>query len=337
MSSAKPIVVSIGEPAGIGPDIILLSWVKRDSAPLPRFAVIGDEALLMSRAKELGLSVQFETVSPDNLNAKNPDALPVLQLPNEMKASPGQPHHEDAMGVIEAIRIGVDLVLGKQASALVTCPINKKALYDCGFSHPGHTEYLAELCSQGEQIKPVMMLAGPQLRAIPVTIHIPLSQVPDGLTSDMIVETARIAHSDLQNRFGIDKPRLAIAGLNPHAGEEGSMGLEDIEIIKPAIDALQEMGIDAFGPLPADTMFHARARETYDVALCMYHDQALIPAKTLAFDESVNVTLGLPIIRTSPDHGTAYDIAGSGKANPQSFTEALKLAAQMVEYEHDHN
>lgn len=337
MNSDKPIAVSIGEPAGIGPDIILSSWDQRHSTPLPPFVVIGDKKLLSARANIFGMDMQFEAVSADHLKSQNPDALPILQLPTGMKAKPGEPHSNDAAGVIEAIKIGVDLALNKQACALVTCPINKKALYDCGFSHPGHTEYLAELCGPDDNLTPVMMLNGPQLRAIPVTIHIPLADVPGNLTSEMIVETGKIAARDLRRRFGIENPRLAIAGLNPHAGEEGAMGREDIEIIMPAIEALQHAGIDAIGPLPADTMFHARARANYDVALCMYHDQALIPAKTLAFDESVNVTLGLPIIRTSPDHGTAYDIAGSGKANPQSFVEALKLAANMVEVENDRN
>ena len=337
--SIAPIAVSIGEPAGIGPDIILSAWLQRKAASLPEFVVIGDEILLQARAATLGIGqdLKVESVSTDNFNSLPPDALSVLQLPEGMKATAGQSHSNDAHGVIEAIKIGVDLARDGRASALVTCPINKKALYDAGFSHPGHTEYLAELCGDGNAITPVMMLAGPDLRTIPVTIHIPLSDVAKVLTSDMIVETGRIAANDLRHRFGIKNPRLAVAGLNPHAGEEGSMGHEDIEIIKPAIEALRDLGIDAIGPLPADTMFHASARANYDVALCMYHDQALIPSKTLAFDEGVNVTLGLPIIRTSPDHGTAYDIAGTGKANPQSFMEALKMAAQMAEIEYDRN
>lgn len=335
--SIAPIAVSIGEPAGIGPDIILLAWLQRKSASLPLFVVIGDRSLLEERAVTLGLGqkLKFETVSADNFGSLNSDVLPVLQLPDGMKATAGHSHNADAQGVIDAIKIGVTLTRDKRAAALVTCPINKKALYDAGFSHPGHTEYLAELCGDGNTIKPVMMLAGPDLRTIPVTIHIPLSDVPKALTTEMIIETGKIASDDLRWRFGISNPRLAVSGLNPHAGEEGSMGREDIDIIKPAIEALKGLGIDAIGPLPADTMFHANARKNYDVALCMYHDQALIPAKTLAFDEGVNITLGLPIIRTSPDHGTAYDIAGTGKANPQSFMEALKMAAQMAEFENE--
>lgn len=335
--NTAPIAVSIGEPAGIGPDIILSGWLKRKSASLPPFVVVGDRAVLEARASQMGLGLEMKigTVSVDDLNSLNQGILPVLQLPNRMKASAGSHHPEDASGVIEAISLGVDLVLDKKASALVTCPINKKALYDAGFSHPGHTEYLAELCGRGKVIKPVMMLTGPDLRTIPVTIHIPLSDVPKSLTSELIVETGKIAAEDLHTRFGISNPKVAVAGLNPHAGEEGSVGREDIDVIAPAIETLQRLGINAIGPLSADTMFHANARKNYDVALCMYHDQALIPAKTLAFDDGINITLGLPIIRTSPDHGTAYEIAGTGKANPQSFMEALKMAVQMAEFEND--
>ncbi|MBL4725729.1 MAG: 4-hydroxythreonine-4-phosphate dehydrogenase PdxA, partial [Rhizobiaceae bacterium] len=226
-----PIAVSIGEPAGIGPDIILSAWLQRRAASLPEFVVIGDEKLLQARAATLGIGqdLKVESVSTDNFNSLPPDALPVLQLPDVMKATAGQSHGNDAHGVIEAIKIGVDLARDGRASALVTCPINKKALYDAGFSHPGHTEYLAELCGDGNAITPVMMLAGPDLRTIPVTIHILLSDVAKVLTSDMIVETGKIAANDLRQRFGIANPRLAVAGLNPHAGEEGSMGHEDIE------------------------------------------------------------------------------------------------------------
>ncbi|MFK5981069.1 MAG: 4-hydroxythreonine-4-phosphate dehydrogenase PdxA [Rhizobiaceae bacterium] len=335
--SIAPIAVSIGEPAGIGPDIILSAWLQRKSASLPQFVVIGDKVLLEERAATLGfgLELMLETVSSDNFNSLNSNALPVLQLTNNMKATAGHSHSDDAHGVIEAINIGVALARDGHASALVTCPINKKALYDAGFSHPGHTEYLAELCGGGSTTRPVMMLTGPSLRTIPVTIHIPLSDVPKTLTAEIIIESGKIAADDLRQRFGIENPRLAVSGLNPHAGEEGSMGREEIEIITPAIEALKGLGINAVGPLPADTMFHANARKNYDVALCMYHDQALIPSKTLAFDEGVNITLGLPIIRTSPDHGTAYDIAGTGNANPQSFMEALKMAAQMAEFENE--
>jgi 4-hydroxythreonine-4-phosphate dehydrogenase len=216
---------------------------------------------------------------------------------------------------------------------VVTCPIAKKPLYDAGFGFPGHTEYLAHLASRhiGRDVTPVMLLAGPDLRTVPVTIHIALADVPKVLTTELIIATARITAADLKSRFGIPRPRLAIAGLNPHAGEGGAMGLEDIAIVAPAVEMLKAEGIDAIGPLPADTMFHPRARASYDAALCMYHDQALIPAKTLAFDEAVNVTLGLPFIRTSPDHGTAFDIAGKGIARADSLIAALRLARRLAD------
>ena len=215
---------------------------------------------------------------------------------------------------------------------MVTNPIAKSVLYESGFQYPGHTEFLAELATRhfGTVSRPVMMLAGPKLRAVPVTIHIPLRQVPDQLSMDLIVETARITAADLRSRFAIKAPRLAVSGINPHAGESGSLGHEEEEIIVPAIKALQALGINAFGPLPADTMFHDAARAHYDVAICMYHDQALIPAKALGFDDTVNTTLGLPFIRTSPDHGTAFDIAGSGNARATSLIAAIHLAQQLA-------
>jgi 4-hydroxythreonine-4-phosphate dehydrogenase len=259
--------------------------------------------------------------------------LPIAPLSSRLSNQPGIPDSANAQGVIEAIDRAVDDCFGGKAAAVVTCPIAKKPLYDAGFRFPGHTEYLAHLASQrtGKPVMPVMMLAGPDLRTIPVTIHIPLSQVPQALTTELIISTARITAADLRDRFGLKKPRLAISGLNPHAGEGGSMGTEDRDIVLPAVTALRAEGIDAFGPLPADTMFHPRARAGYDAALCMYHDQALIPAKALAFDEAVNVTLGLPFIRTSPDHGTAFDIAGKGIARPDSLIAALKLARQLAD------
>jgi 4-hydroxythreonine-4-phosphate dehydrogenase len=256
-------------------------------------------------------------------------------LKNTHKESPGKPLPENAAGVIEAIERTVALTLSGETSAVVTCPIAKKPLYDAGFKHPGHTEFLAELASKhlGRTVIPVMMLAGPELRAVPVTIHIPLVDVPRLLTKDDILEVAYITAQELTDRFGIAAPRIAISGLNPHAGEGGALGKEDDAIIRPAVEELQREGINAWGPLPADTMFHAQARVTYDVAICMYHDQALIPAKALAFDETVNVTLGLPFIRTSPDHGTAFDIAGKGIARPDSLIASIRLAQELAENE----
>lgn len=329
-----PLAVSIGDPSGIGPDIVLAAWLRRTELSLPSFALLADPAQLAARAQYLGLELEIEVIS--TISAANlvfPQALPVLPLKNRLTDSVGVPLATNAAGIIEAIERAAELTFKGEASAVVTCPISKKPLYEAGFEHPGHTEFLAELAGRylGKTVTPVMMLAGPQLRAIPVTIHIPLSEVPLRLNTADIVDVSRITAAELRERFGIQSPRLAISGLNPHAGEGGAMGKEDDAVILPAIEALRREGIDARGPLPADTMFHPAARATYDAAICMYHDQALIPAKALAFDETVNVTLGLPFIRTSPDHGTAFDIAGKGVARPDSLVAAIRLAQQLAE------
>lgn len=331
-----PLAVSIGDPSGVGADVALSAWLQRKELSLPTFLLIADPAQLSDRAQHLGLNVPIATISTpadacDVFDVK----LPVLPLKNTHKESPGKPLPENAAGVIEAIERAVALTLSGETSAVVTCPIAKKPLYDAGFKHPGHTEFLAELASKhlGRTVIPVMMLAGPELRAVPVTIHIPLVEVPRLLTKDDILEVAYITAQELTDRFGIAAPRIAISGLNPHAGEGGALGKEDDAIIRPAVEELQREGINAWGPLPADTMFHAQARVTYDVAICMYHDQALIPAKALAFDETVNVTLGLPFIRTSPDHGTAFDIAGKGIARPDSLIASIRLAQELAENE----
>ncbi len=324
--------MTIGEPAGIGPDIILFAWAARKRLKLPPFFVIGDPSMLSRRALALGLAVKISAVEAGEMPGAFGGGLPVVSLSGAMRGEPGKPSGQDAPLVIEAIRAGVDAVFAGKAGALVTCPISKEALYGAGFSHPGHTEYLAELAHEktGGKVLPVMMIASDELRTVPVTIHIALAKVPQALTTSLIVETARVTARDLAARFGIAKPRLAVAGLNPHAGEGGAMGREDIEIVAPAVAQLRAGGIDATGPLPADTMFHAKARAGYDAAICMYHDQALIPAKTLAFEDGVNVTLGLPFIRTSPDHGTAFALAGTGRADPSSFVAALKMARAMA-------
>jgi 4-hydroxythreonine-4-phosphate dehydrogenase len=243
----------------------------------------------------------------------------------------GKPDGRTAAATIEEIDRAITLAMAGEVRAVVTNPISKAVLYAEGFAFPGHTEFLAARAAEisGPPVTPVMMLAGPKLRAVPVTIHVPLSTVPGMLTTPLIVETARIVADDMTSRFGLSSPRLAISGLNPHAGEGGAMGHEDRDIIAPAVKELRAAGVDAVGPLPADTMFHEAARARYDVAICMYHDQALIPAKALGFDDSVNVTLGLPFVRTSPDHGTAFDIAGKGTARPDSLIAALRLAATM--------
>lgn len=331
VSSSSPLAVSIGDPSGVGAEIALAAWLDRDQ--LSPFVLIADAEQVKARAATLGLNVPIKPVaSARDATDIFADALPVLALKNRHQESPGKPLAQNAAGTIEAIERAVALTLAGETSAVVTCPIAKKPLYEAGFKHPGHTEFLAELASRniGKALTPVMMLAGPQLRAVPVTIHIPLAQVPLHLTSEDILQVSRVTAHDLKVRFGIAKPRLALSGLNPHAGEGGALGLEDDAIIRPAVEQLLREGIDARGPLPADTMFHPQARETYDVAICMYHDQALIPAKALAFDETVNVTLGLPFIRTSPDHGTAFDIAGKGIARPDSLMAAIRLAHELA-------
>ena len=331
-SRLAPLAVTMGEPAGIGPDVLISAWVNREANSLPPYFVLGDPDFLEERARLLGHELRTRTINAGERIEPGDPRMAVLPLSGRFHARPGLPDPRDAALVIEAITRGVELSLAGTVSGIVTCPINKKELYAAGFEHPGHTEFLAELAERGtgRACKPVMMLAGPDIRTIPVTIHIPLMEVSSHLTSALIVECALIADADLRARFGIDAPRLAIAGLNPHAGEGGTMGREDIEIIQPAVETLKARGVIANGPLPADTMFHPAALARADVAICMYHDQALIPAKTLAFDDAVNVTLGLPFIRTSPDHGTAFDIAGSGTAKASSLIAALRMAHSMA-------
>jgi 4-hydroxythreonine-4-phosphate dehydrogenase len=333
LSFSRPLALSQGDPAGVGPDVTLLAWMRRRELGLPPFVFIGDPDVLASRAKLLGLTIAIRETDCTNANDVFADALPVLPIAAGIDVVAGEPHVATAKSTIAAIERAVSLTMSGEALGVVTNPIAKSVLYESGFPFPGHTEFLADLAARatGQAGMPVMMLAGPKLRTIPVTIHIPLKDVPQALTADLIIETCRIADADLRRRFGIEQPRLAIAGLNPHAGEDGTIGKEDETVIKPAIQFLRSEGINAIGPLPADTMFHDDARARYDVAICMYHDQALIPAKALGFDDAVNVTLGLPFVRTSPDHGTAFDIAGSGRANPASLIAAIKLAARLAD------
>ncbi len=328
----KALALTIGEPAGIGPDIAIAAWLKRRELDLPAFYLIGDSAFIAARAGILGVDISTADTSAEDAAGVFADALPVVTTRVAATGKPGQPDDSSAPAAIASIRHAVADVIAGRASAIVTNPIAKSVLYRAGFSHPGHTEFLAQLsaAASGSVPHPVMMLWSPELAVVPVTIHLPLRDAITQLTSDLIVRTARIVAADLQTRLGIARPRLAISGLNPHAGEDGSLGREDQSIIAPAIEVLRRDGIDVRGPLPADTMFHAAARKTYDCAICMYHDQALIPIKTIAFDDGVNVTLGLPFIRTSPDHGTAFDIAGTGRANPSSLIAALRLAARMA-------
>ncbi len=332
MTGRAPLAVSCGEPAGIGPDIIAMAWQARVERDLPAFLVLGDIDQLAARAGRLGIDMPIAEATPGTATGVFAGALPVMPLTHTLAEAPGAPDQRNAPGVIEAIDRVVGLTLGGETRGVVTAPIAKKQLYDAGFTHPGHTEYLAQLVAKGSARPPhpVMMIAGPRLRTIPVTIHMPLREVPDALSAALIEQTIAIADADLKSRFGIARPRIAVAGLNPHAGEGGALGEEDAAIIAPAIGAARKAGIDATGPLPADTMFHEAARARYDVAVCMYHDQALIPAKALDFDDGVNVTLGLPFVRTSPDHGTAFAIAGTGEARAQSFIAALMMADAMA-------
>ena len=324
-----PLAVTMGEPAGIGGEITLKAWQERDRTGGLPFFVIDDPERLAGLATRLGLDVPVSPIAaPGKAAEAFPDSLPVLPLDRKVAGVPAQLDPSNAEAVLASIRRAVALTQAGEAAAVVTNPIHKQVLMEAGFRHPGHTEFLAELCASPHP--PVMMLACPELRVVPVTVHIPLSQVAQHLTTALILETGLITAQALRRQFGISKPRLAIAGINPHAGEGGRLGPEDDAVIRPAVAQLQAAGVEAAGPLPADTLFHAAARRGYDAALCMYHDQALIPIKTIDFDGGVNVTLGLPVIRTSPDHGTALDIAGTGKASPTSLLAALAMAEAMA-------
>jgi len=324
-SAPPPVALTMGDPAGIGGEIALAAWARRADADLPVFFAIDASA----RLRALGSAVPVrEIAGPAEAADIFAEALPVLPCALPADAIPGKPDPANAAATVASIDRAVALAMDGGASGVVTNPINKKVLYDgAGFAHPGHTEYLAHLAGVP---RTVMMLAAPGLRVVPVTIHIPLAAVPRALTAALLADTARITARALGRDFGIARPRLAVAGLNPHAGERGAMGREEIDVIAPTLEVLRAEGLEIAGPLPADTMFHPAARARYDVALCMYHDQALVPLKTLDFARGVNVTLGLPFVRTSPDHGTAYDIAGQGSADPTSLIEAIRLAGQMA-------
>jgi 4-hydroxythreonine-4-phosphate dehydrogenase len=325
-----PLAMTMGEPAGIGPELALRAWQRREEIGAP-FFVLADPAALSALARRLALDAPIAIVAPAAAAAAFDRALPVVPLAAQAAATPGRPDRAFATATIESIERAVGYVRQGAASAVVTNPIAKNVLYEAGFKFPGHTEFLGRLARQwGAEAQPVMMLWSAELCVVPVTIHIPLADAPGALTRELIVSTARIVAADMARRFAVPRPRLALTGLNPHAGEGGAMGREEIEVIAPAVAELRAEGIDASGPYPADTMFHEAARTRYDVALAMYHDQGLIPIKTLAFDSGVNVTLGLPFVRTSPDHGTAFDIAGKGLANPASLIAAARLAARLA-------
>jgi 4-hydroxythreonine-4-phosphate dehydrogenase len=323
-SRSRPIVLTIGDPSGIGPEISLKAWTAQKDELV--FFLLGDRHILADLAEPLGIPVQ-EIDDPAEAATAVRRGLPVLHRAFAAPAVPGAPNPANAVGVVRAIEEAVGLVKAGRAAALCTNPINKKGLRDgAGFGFPGHTEFLAKL--DGDKTA-VMMLASPELRVVPVTVHVPLREVPGLLTQQLLETTLRITHAALRRQFGVDDPRILVSGLNPHAGEGGAMGSEEAEVIEPVVRRLAAEGMRVTGPAPADTMFHGDARRNYDAAVCMYHDQALIPLKTLDFANGVNVTLGLDFVRTSPDHGTAYDIAGRNLADPSSLIAALRLAHRL--------
>lgn len=327
-SQIKPIALTMGEPAGIGGEIVIKAWHSSDGGIVPPFVYLGDAAWLRAEAHALRSHVHvIEVQDATEALERFVDGIPVLAVPLPERPHHGLPSASNAQAVIRSVRRAVEMVQQGAASSVVTNPIHKATLYDAGFAFPGHTEFLADLCKAP---LPVMMLSVDGLRVIPVTVHLPLARAITSLSTEAIVETGRTVHASLSRDFGMQSPRIAVAALNPHAGENGALGTEELTIIGPAVKALCAHGIDAHGPLPADTLFHPEARRRYDAVLCMYHDQALIPLKTIDFHHGVNTTLGLPIVRTSPDHGTAFDIAGKGLANPSSLLAALRLANHMA-------
>jgi 4-hydroxythreonine-4-phosphate dehydrogenase len=334
MDGVKPIALTMGEPAGIAPDITLKAWLNLKDQEEASFFLIGDAALLQERARQLAAEVEVASIHrAQEASSKFKFALPVLHRALTQRPKAGQLAGANAAQVIGAIETAVALALAGEVSAIVTNPIHKKTLYSAGFKHTGHTDYIASLVrDRGLNAEPVMMLAAPGLRTVPLTVHIPLREVARALSVEMIVKQTRVVDADLKRYFGILRPRIAVTGLNPHAGEGGALGGEEQTVINPAIDLLRREGLEVEGPLPADSVFHEEARSRFDIVVCMFHDQALIPVKTIGFHEGVNATLGLPIVRTSPDHGTALALAGSGKANPTSLISALKLAASMAEH-----
>lgn len=317
-----PLAIALGDPAGIGPEVVAKAWEARSMRDVPPFFAVGD---MRSITAVWGGPLQRVDDPADTIKVFG-QALPIVHIQDGGDIVPGSPDSTGARCALDALEMAVGLTRSGAASALVTGPVSKTQLYKIGFTHPGQTEFVAERCGIARD-NAVMMLAGPTLRVVPVTTHIALRDVPAALSVELIVGRARITARSLQRDFGIEHPRLAVAGLNPHAGESGSLGREEIDIIVPAIDILQAEGIDVTGPYAPDAMFHPRARALFDAAICMYHDQALIPLKTLHFDDGVNTTLGLPIIRTSPDHGTAFGLAGKGEADPGATIAAIRLGA----------
>lgn len=338
---SRPIAVTMGEPAGVGGEITIKAWQLRKTRSIPPFFLIDDPERINALAQRLGIALPIAVIdTPAEAIGSFDAALPLLPLLLQAPSRPGVIDPANAPAVIDAIAQATGFAVSGEARAVVTNPIQKSALYEAGFKHPGHTEFLAHLCQEylglSETPQPVMMLATGDLKAVPATVHIPLGEVADALSQDLIANLLTIISQALRDDFAFARPRIAVAGLNPHAGEGGALGDEESRIIEPAIKIARQRGLDVTGPHPADTLFHAAARQDYDAVLAMYHDQALIPIKTIDFDRGVNITLGLPIIRTSPDHGTALDIAGTGKASPSSFIEAL-YTAQFIADTHARN
>ena len=325
----EPLILaaSLGDPAGIGPELLCAAWVRREAELLAPFFVVGSVAVLAGAAAARGLTVPLLAIdAPDQAAQCFADVLPVLDI-GGIDYAPGLPSDAGAELAFQSLEVATGIVRGGGAAALMTAPVAKSQLARVGFTQPGQTEYLAQRCGVSPR-NAVMMLAGPSLKVVPITVHAALAEVPGMLSIELIRDRTLIAAAALTRDFGIVRPRIAVAGLNPHAGENGRFGTEELTIIAPAIAELRAAGLDIVGPLPADGMFHPEARARYDVALCMYHDQALIPLKTLDFDQGVNVTLGLPIVRTSPDHGTAFGIAGTGQARAGATIAALRMAGE---------
>ena len=323
-----PLVLTMGDPAGIGLDLALILWSQRVKRNIPKFYLIANPETVQKRANRLGIKIPICTSIPQNCCNDFDSKLPIVPIKSNANEHPGKSRIEDVPAILESINTAVEHIKQNLASAVITNPVNKSTLLQFGFAFPGHTEYFGQLAKQwNEKITiPVMMMANSNLKTVPITIHVPLMSVSNLLTTELIYETTKIVYSDLQKRFKIPLPRLAFAGLNPHAGENGHFGNEELDIILPAINQLVSEGINAFGPFSADSMFHEDMRDSYDCAITMYHDQALIPIKTTNFHQTANITLGLPFIRTSPDHGTANSIAGTGKGNPESLATAISFA-----------
>ncbi len=333
--SEKPLLISQGDPAGIGLELVLASWKNREQLGLPAFGLVSDPRYIAKLVQNFQWDIPIQEVSPETVSQTFRSALPVIPINSRIEGIPGHPDPATAVSTLESIETAIELAMSGRAAGVVTNPVAKYILFEAGFTHRASDEFIASLTEKhsGKPAWPVLMLWSELLAVVPVTVHVPLADIPFCLSSDIIVSTASAVAQDMRNRFGIEQPRLAITGLNPHAGENGQMGTEDRDIIAPAITLLRHRGINARGPYSADSLFHERARASYDVAIAMYHDQALIPIKTLAIDSAVNVTLGLPLIRTAPSHGTAFDIAGRGIGSPLSLVSAIRLAYRMARTE----